>query len=75
MSLIDIKNNLTMGINFSTPIFLLDSRNIVKQQFSLRETTEQTLPLLSPAAVHEAKRVIVKCFVWWVLAGMDLPSP
>ena len=30
MSLIDIKNSLTMGINFSTPIFLLDSRNIVK---------------------------------------------
>ena len=30
MSLIDINNSLTMGINFSTPIFLLDSRNIVK---------------------------------------------
>ena len=30
MSLIDIKNSLTMGINFSTPIFLLESRNIVK---------------------------------------------
>ena len=69
MSLIDIKNSLTMGINFSTPIFLLDSRNIVKT--TILFTWNNGTNLAASASLGWLWSAMVR----WVLAGRDLPSP